>query len=560
MRRVLVRNLLSQRRTLFRGLARVHLIHAAMLRQLARAGRRLPQLRTTETLNRCDAFLARGASRARCLSASSSNRAAAPDLPTPPAPSRAPARQPPQAVLNHHHQPPPPPPLLRSAYEPPAFVVPSVRLEFDLDPTETVVTTSLEVRRATTTSAKGSSPDLVLDGENIALRSVHVDGKPVTASVRYEGDKLTIPASVLPSAVGGQSALSSFRVDIVGSVCPQDNASGSGLYVDGGGSFMTQCEANGFRQIAFSLDRPDVLSLYDVTLRGAASRFPVLLSNGNLVSDEVDAATGRRVAVWHDPHPKPCYLFALVAGDLAHIRDAFTTRSGREVDLYMYSERKDLGDLGFAMASLKQAMAWDEARYGDCEDVLSLAMGFLVCGLRGVRCVRECAKCTTNNNNKNSKRNNGSRNNTHPNTATTTTTNHPNTPTTTQPPTTTNHTDNRPQGTASSTTWTASTWWPRTSSTWARWRTRGSTFSTPPTSSAASTVPPTRTSKTSRRSLPTSACRRLRTDSRRVAFLTFVFANHFIDSFPFFFFFCGFVPRACACDNEWYHIPVAACA
>jgi aminopeptidase N len=370
-----------------------------MLRQLARAahrGRMLPPtIRTTGALNQRDTSLVRGASGARCLLASSSSRSSSDGAaaPTPPTPHQAP-QQPQQQSL--------PKPLLRSAYEPPAFAVPSVRLEFDLDPTETVVTTSLDVRCTTITtkgspsSSSGSSiPDLVLDGDDIALRSVHVNGKPVTSDVRVEGGKLTIPAAVLRLAVngaghsssGGNNDALSFRVDIVGSVCPRDNASGSGLYIDGGGSFMTQCEANGFRQIAFFLDRPDVLSLYDVTLRGAAARFPVLLSNGNLVSDEVDEATGKRVAVWRDPHPKPCYLFALVAGDLAHIRDHFTTRSGRDVDLYMYSERKDLGDLGFAMASLKQSMAWDEARY--C--IFRRGVACVAC----VACERECVACVS---------------------------------------------------------------------------------------------------------------------------------------------------------------------
>ena len=279
-----------------------------------------------------------------------------------------------------------PPSLLRADYKPPAFLVPRVQLEFDLDPVETVVTSSIEfaVNPAAQSSKSGAGTDvsdpgrfdrdLELDGnDGISLHSIRINGANVLDEVTIANEKLTIPAAVLQRCATNVAASHYHRknsgavgdgviqLETVSSIRPEDNSSGSGLYVDGGGSFMTQCEANGFRKIAFFPDRPDVLSLYDrVTLRGNAARFPVMLSNGNVVSEAMDG--DRRTVVWSDPHPKPCYLFALVAGDLQHIRSDYVTLSGRSVELLLWSEPKDLSALEFAMTSLKQSMEWDEQR------------------------------------------------------------------------------------------------------------------------------------------------------------------------------------------------------
>ena len=136
------------------------------------------------------------------------------------------------------------------------------------------------------------------------------------------------------------------------------------LYMDGGGSFITQCEAHGFRRITYSLDRPDVLSIYNVSVKADEKTCPVLLSNGNLVKEK-KLMKARHMTVWHDPFPKPSYLFALVAGDLGHLHDRYrTTMSNKIVDLYIYTEHKNLDQLDFAMHALKRSMIWDEEKYG----------------------------------------------------------------------------------------------------------------------------------------------------------------------------------------------------
>ena len=151
-------------------------------------------------------------------------------------------------------------------------------------------------------------------------------------------------------------------LEIVTSLAPASNTSLEGLYVSGG-NFCTQCEAEGFRGITFFPDRPDVMARYTTRLEADAAACPVLLSNGNLV-DSGDAGGGRHYAVWDDPFPKPCYLFALVAGALARTADTFTTASGRAVDLHFYTEAKDASKTGYAIESLKKAMRWDEETYG----------------------------------------------------------------------------------------------------------------------------------------------------------------------------------------------------
>ena len=232
----------------------------------------------------------------------------------------------------------------REDYLPPDWLVPELKLDFDLDPEATRVRATLEIVR----NGQHDRP-LRLDGEELELASVSVDGKPV--AYRMDGKQLVIEAA-------GERA----TVETEVMIHPAANTKLMGLYASGG-MLCTQCEAEGFRRITFFPDRPDVLSKYRVRMEGDAARFPVLLSNGNRVAGG-DSGNGRHWAEWEDPFPKPCYLFALVAGDLKANRDSFTTMSGRNVDLAIWVREADLSKTQHAMNSLKLAMAWDEEVYG----------------------------------------------------------------------------------------------------------------------------------------------------------------------------------------------------
>ncbi|RMF09917.1 MAG: aminopeptidase N, partial [Alphaproteobacteria bacterium] len=193
---------------------------------------------------------------------------------------------------------------------------------------------------------------LTLDGENLRLVSVRVDGKTLEA-----GDyTLTDKALVIPEI--GERAVVETEVIIN----PQANTALEGLYMSRG-RFFTQCEAEGFRKITYFPDRPDVMARYAVRITADKATYPVLLSNGNLV-DQGEYEDGRHWALWEDPFPKPCYLFALVAGAFGCLEDSFRTRSGREVALRIYAEARDLDKCGHAMESLKRAMRWDEDVFG----------------------------------------------------------------------------------------------------------------------------------------------------------------------------------------------------
>jgi aminopeptidase N len=236
----------------------------------------------------------------------------------------------------------PPKTIRREDYAPPVWLVPEVALEFDLDPRETRVRAHLHVVRA------GPGP-LRLDGGGQAPLSVLVDGRP--AEWRMEGDQLVI-------ALSGDHHL----IETECRIAPEANTQLMGLYASGG-LLCTQCEAEGFRRITFFPDRPDVLSRYKVVMRADKARFPVLLANGDKVATG-ELTDGRHWAEWHDPFPKPPYLFALVAGDLAVNRDSFTTMSGRQVELGIWVREADLPRTDHAMAALKASMAWDERVYG----------------------------------------------------------------------------------------------------------------------------------------------------------------------------------------------------
>jgi aminopeptidase N len=238
----------------------------------------------------------------------------------------------------------PPATIRREDYRPPDWLVPDITLEFELDPQRTIVRTRLQVER----NGDHDEP-LRLDGEGLKLLSVTVDGRP--AEHLQAGDLLTVPLT-------GDAA----AVETIVELSPAANTQLMGLY-ESGGILCTQCEAEGFRRITFFPDRPDVLSRYWVRMSADKARYPVLLSNGDPDgSGELEG--GRHWAEWHDPFPKPCYLFALVAGDLKANRDRFTTRSGRNVDLGIWVREEDLPRTDHAMAALKASMAWDEKVYG----------------------------------------------------------------------------------------------------------------------------------------------------------------------------------------------------
>ncbi|MFM7118700.1 MAG: aminopeptidase N [Gammaproteobacteria bacterium] len=239
--------------------------------------------------------------------------------------------------------------IRRQDYAPPAYRITDTALTFELADGTTRVASALTVVRAADTPP---CAPLVLAGQDLQLVSVVVDGVPIsTNGYRVQDETLTIhdlPAECV--------------VEIVTDITPETNTALEGLYRSGG-MYCTQCEAEGFRRITYYLDRPDVLARFRTTLIADGDRYPVLLSNGNLVQRDV-LPDGRTRATWDDPFPKPAYLFALVAGDLALREDTFTTQSGRRVLLQIYSEPHNIEQVGYAMEALKRAMRWDETAYG----------------------------------------------------------------------------------------------------------------------------------------------------------------------------------------------------
>ncbi|QLC25991.1 aminopeptidase N [Parasphingopyxis algicola] len=235
----------------------------------------------------------------------------------------------------------------REDYRPPDWLLPEIALDFQLDPVRTTVRARLTVVRN-----EAHDEPLRLDGDGLKLLEVWHNGKRLEeGDWQLDNDRLTIPLE------GGEAI-----VETLVEIAPEKNSQLMGLYASGG-ILCTQCEAEGFRRITFFPDRPDVLSRYSVRMEADRDRFPVLLSNGECI-ESGDGEDGRHWARWYDPWPKPCYLFALVAGDLAANRDSFTTRSGKEVALAIWVREADLPKTGHAMAALKDSMAWDERVYG----------------------------------------------------------------------------------------------------------------------------------------------------------------------------------------------------
>ncbi len=234
-------------------------------------------------------------------------------------------------------------PILRQNYAAPAYLIDRVDLKVDLGETETRVRSRLAMRR----NSAGAGGPLVLDGRKL------------------DADHLTLHR--VPER---------FVLNVETLIKPQDNTELEGLYKSAG-MFCTQCEAEGFRKITYFLDRPDVMSRYDVTITAERAKYPVLLSNGNLLAAGA-LEDGRHFARWEDPWPKPAYLFALVAGDLGCLEDSFTTRSGRAVALKIFTEHENVDKTHHAMASLKHSMKWDEDVYGleyDLDVFMIVAVG-----------------------------------------------------------------------------------------------------------------------------------------------------------------------------------------
>ena len=235
-------------------------------------------------------------------------------------------------------------------YQPPAWVIETVDLEFNLQEQGTRVVSRLTLMK--NPGFPGEASGLRLDGEGLKAIWLRLDGEELAAdaySIDAQGLTLFHPPArfVLESEV---------------ELSPQTNTALEGLYRSGG-MFCTQCEAEGFRRITWYLDRPDVMARFKVRLEADKKLFPVLLSNGNPL-EQGDLPGGRHYAEWEDPIPKPSYLFALVAGDLKYIESQFFTVSGKNVRLRIYVEPENIGKCDHAMRSLISSMRWDEEKYG----------------------------------------------------------------------------------------------------------------------------------------------------------------------------------------------------
>lgn len=251
----------------------------------------------------------------------------------------------------------------RKDYQAPSHTITDIDLTFDLYDNDTIVTALSKVVQ------KGESTTLELDGEGLELRSVKVNGEDWA---HHEVKEASLVLSDLPVE---------FELEIITKIDPEANTALEGLYKSGG-AFCTQCEAEGFRRITYYLDRPDVLAKYTTKVIADKATYPYLLSNGNRIA-QGEAENGRHWVQWQDPHPKPAYLFALVAGDFDVLRDKYTTMSGRNVDLEIFVDKGNLDRAGHAMTSLINSMKWDEERFGleyDLDIYMIVAVDFFNMG------------------------------------------------------------------------------------------------------------------------------------------------------------------------------------
>jgi len=242
----------------------------------------------------------------------------------------------------------PPKETFLADYRVPDYLIDTVHLHFELGASDTHVRSVLSMRK----NHQGLGGDCVLDGEHLELLSVKVDGQQLQGNEYQRTDKSLI-LSDLPDK---------FELEIETRIEPDKNTALEGLY-HSGSLLCTQCEAEGFRRITYYLDRPDVMAVFTVSIVADKEQWPIMLANGNM-EDQGQFDDGRHWTRWHDPHPKPSYLFALVAGDLYRQQDHFTTMSGREVSLQVYVDHENSHKCDHALTSLKQSMLWDEETYG----------------------------------------------------------------------------------------------------------------------------------------------------------------------------------------------------
>lgn len=240
--------------------------------------------------------------------------------------------------------------IYRKDYRPTDFSISSVYLTVELGEHGTQVTSELAITRREHADQQAA---LILNGIELSLQSIELNGNPLSAD-QYECSEeyLTIP-----------NVPNQFELKTTVTIHPETNTALEGIYQSGGKMFASQCEAEGFRKITYYLDRPDVLAEFTVKIIGDKTQYPVMLSNGNCI-ESGHLNNNQHYAIWHDPTIKPCYLFALVAGDLAVIKDTFITCSGRKIDLAVYAYQQDIDQCHHAMHALKLAMKWDEERFG----------------------------------------------------------------------------------------------------------------------------------------------------------------------------------------------------
>ena len=234
-----------------------------------------------------------------------------------------------------------PQPIYRKDYEPSSHLIKTTELDFNLGDEGTVVCSRIVFYKNPLVTKPVD--DLFLNGESLELLSIKIDGLNANYELKDDGLFLLSPPD-------------NFVLEIKVKIHPESKTDLNGLY-QSSGNFCTQCEAMGFRQITYYLDRPDVLSVFTTTINANRDQYPVLLSNGNLIGES------KEYSIWHDPAPKPCYLFALVAGELDSLQDEFITAAGRRVDLRLYVEPHNMHKTAFAMESLKKAFKWDEERF-----------------------------------------------------------------------------------------------------------------------------------------------------------------------------------------------------
>lgn len=248
----------------------------------------------------------------------------------------------------------------RKDYKPLPYIVSDIKMDFDITDGKTVVTSELTIEKNGVAKAC-EADEMVLDGDetSVKLMSLRVGDKDLVADVDYALSAGTL--TLKPQVLSDDQTVLKTVVEIV----PEENTQLSGLYKSGS-IYCSQCEAMGFRRITYFPDRPDNMAVFsNVRIEADAEKYPVLLSNGNLLeAGKCEGDGDRHYAVWSDPFPKPSYLFCVVAGDLASIRGEFTTASGRAVDLKIFSEKENVLKLDYAMDSLKRAMKWDEDKFG----------------------------------------------------------------------------------------------------------------------------------------------------------------------------------------------------